>query len=121
MRAVQRKLGVEATGKWTTATVLAWQNFLNRRIREAAARVAGPFLLPAGHWYGRDDKTSRSHSGYQAVDKPAIWQIQTKVAVAVDGVFGPGTEAAVKAWQASAGLPTSGRVDAATWAAMAKV
>ena len=121
MRAVQRKLGVEATGKWTTATVLAWQNFLNRRIREAAAQVTGPFLLPSGHWYGQNDKTSRSHSGYQAVDKPAIRQIQTEVAVSVDGVFGPGTEAAVKAWQAGAALPTSGRVDAATWAAMAKV
>ncbi len=38
--------------------------------------------------------------------------------VAVDGVFGSGTEAAVKAFQRSAKLPTTGIVDARTWNAL---
>jgi peptidoglycan hydrolase-like protein with peptidoglycan-binding domain len=38
--------------------------------------------------------------------------------VAVDGIFGPMTEAAVKAFQTSKGLPTTGVVDAQTWAAV---
>ena len=36
--------------------------------------------------------------------------------VAVDGAFGVSTEAAVKAFQTSHGLPANGIVDAATWA-----
>jgi peptidoglycan hydrolase-like protein with peptidoglycan-binding domain len=36
--------------------------------------------------------------------------------VAVDGVFGPNTEAAVKTFQSSHGLAADGIVDAATWA-----
>ncbi len=39
-------------------------------------------------------------------------------AVTVDGVFGAGTEAAVKAFQAAGGLPVTGQTDPATWAAL---
>lgn len=36
----------------------------------------------------------------------------------VDGIFGASTEAAVKAFQVAKGITASGRVDAATWAAL---
>jgi len=39
-------------------------------------------------------------------------------ALAVDGSFGPQTEAATKDFQKQAGLPVTGVVDAATWAAL---
>jgi peptidoglycan hydrolase-like protein with peptidoglycan-binding domain len=44
----------------------------------------------------------------------SIWQ--ATVGVAVDGDFGPGTEAATKQWQAARGLVADGRVGPASWA-----
>lgn len=41
-------------------------------------------------------------------------------AVTADGSFGPGTKAAVIQFQATRGLPQTGTVDAATWAALDK-
>lgn len=41
--------------------------------------------------------------------------------IAVDGAYGSGTAAAVSAFQASAGLPQTGQVDAATWPALLRV
>ena len=38
--------------------------------------------------------------------------------IAVDGVFGPQTDAAVKAFQTSKGVPANGIVDADTWKAL---
>lgn len=40
--------------------------------------------------------------------------------IGVDGVYGSGMEAAVREFQASRGLPVTGRVDAATWRAVAE-
>jgi peptidoglycan hydrolase-like protein with peptidoglycan-binding domain len=39
-------------------------------------------------------------------------------ALAVDGIFGPKTEASTKKFQESAGLPPTGTVDEATWKAL---
>jgi hypothetical protein len=41
--------------------------------------------------------------------------------VRVDGVFGPGTIAAVRAFQRAQGLPTSGQLDDATWTALLRI
>lgn len=46
----------------------------------------------------------------------AISQVYTVVpTIAVDGVFGPQTEAAVRAFQQTFGLPANGIVDLPTW------
>ena len=85
---------------------------------EPPLRVRGPFPLPSGHWYGVNDRTSKSHSGLRDRDEIGVQQIQATVGADVDGSFGPATEAKVKAWQQAKGLPVTGRVDAATWQAM---
>jgi putative chitinase len=45
-----------------------------------------------------------------------VVKLQTKLGIANDGSFGPGTERAVKAWQQANGLPADGIVGDSTWA-----
>lgn len=47
-----------------------------------------------------------------------VKRIQIAVGTTADGIFGPVTERAVKAFQTSAGLPSTGVVDSATWEAI---
>lgn len=47
-----------------------------------------------------------------------VKKLQEKLGIVVDGSFGPGTEASVKAWQASHGLTADGIVGAGTWSKM---
>ena len=47
-----------------------------------------------------------------------VKKLQTKLGLAADGAFGPGTEAKVKAWQAANGLTADGIVGDGTWAKM---
>ena len=52
-----------------------------------------------------------------------VWTLQDLLrarghAVAVDGIFGPQTDAAVKAFQTSKGLAANGSVDPTTWKAL---
>ena len=44
-----------------------------------------------------------------------VKKLQTKLGLAADGAFGPGTEAKVKAWQAANGLVADGVVGDGTW------
>ena len=43
---------------------------------------------------------------------------QEALGIDADGYFGPGTEAAVRAYQESVGLPANGVMDATTWASL---
>ena len=47
-----------------------------------------------------------------------VKKIQGKLGLRSDGIFGAGTEEAVKTWQAAQGLSADGIVGAATWGAM---
>lgn len=49
---------------------------------------------------------------------PAVREIQTMLQIAVDGDFGPATEAAVRAFQRARGMEVDGVVGPATWAAL---
>ena len=86
----------------------------------------GPFLLPWGHWYGPNDGTDESHSGYQANDRANVARIQTALIAAghplprfgADGRYGGETTTAAQAFQRVHGLVDDGLVGRDTWASL---
>ncbi|QGN56670.1 peptidoglycan-binding protein [Nostocoides sp. HKS02] len=52
---------------------------------------------------------------------PDVALAQKVIGATPDGIFGPQTEAALRAWQGVKGLKVTGQLDAATWAAMERL
>lgn len=78
-------------------------------------RSTGPIAMPAS---AAADRPAGDPPALQRGAKgPWVGYLQRRIGASVDADFGPKTERAVKALQASKGLPPSGQVDAATWAA----
>lgn len=80
-----------------------------------ATPAANVFPLNTSDFYGVNDRTSRSHSGLNAVDAQNVKRIQSKLGVASDGRFGPNTESAIKKFQSSKHLAVDGKVGPLTW------
>jgi D-alanyl-D-alanine carboxypeptidase (penicillin-binding protein 5/6) len=80
--------------------------------RPQAGRQPTPDDLPAPL------KVGSSGPLVQALQRTLNRQLQPSPGLAVDGDFGPATEAAVKALQEARGLPVTGVVDAATFRAL---
>jgi Putative peptidoglycan binding domain len=51
---------------------------------------------------------------------PVVSAVQQAVGAGVDGVFGSGTQGALRTWQSQHGLPATGVVDESTWRALLK-
>lgn len=74
------------------------------------------FPLPAGDWYGVNDGTKHSHSGFINVDRINIRHIQGVVGASADGSFGSSTRNHVESFQHAHGLLMDGKVGPHTWA-----
>lgn len=88
-----------------------------------AARYNGSGQVPV--YAARIEAAFRRHSGgpspvvLRLGDRgPAVTALQRALGVQDDGAFGPGTDQAVRAFQASAGLPVDGVVGRRTWDAL---
>jgi hypothetical protein len=113
VRALQRKVGVAADGVFGPATeraVKRWQRrhglvadgIVGPQTRSAMGLGSGP-VLKRKRSRGRSGRTHhRSHEG------GGVRSLQRRIGVPADGVFGPGTEAALKRWQAAHGLVPDG-------------
>ena len=118
IRALQRKVGVAADGIFGPATERALKRWQRRhglvadgiagpQTRSAMGLGAGPVLKRRGGGSGgRRSRAGRarhrSHGG------GGVRSLQRRIGVPADGVFGPGTEAALKRWQAAHGLAADG-------------
>jgi putative peptidoglycan binding protein len=124
VRALQRKVGVAADGVFGPATeraVKRWQRrhglvadgIVGPQTRSAMGLGAGP-ILKRRHRSHRSGSARRHHRSRHG----GVRALQRVVGVPADGVFGPGTEAAVKRWQRRHGLVADGVVGPQTRRAM---
>lgn len=92
----------------------SWQHAIARDWK--AVGVLVPALV------GFPVPTDRPLLGRGAKGDIVVWAQQhlraAGASVRIDGVFGPGTAAAVRTFQRGQGLPASGRLDALTWPAL---
>src|SRR3954451_21318788 len=125
IRKLQRKVGVTADGVFGPATeraVKRWQRrhglvadgIVGPQTRAAMGLGSGP-ILKRRHRSGRAGTTHRHHRSHRG---GGVRALQRVVGVPADGVFGPGTEAAVKRWQSRHGLVADGVVGPQTRRAM---
>jgi peptidoglycan hydrolase-like protein with peptidoglycan-binding domain len=125
IRKLQRKVGVSADGVFGPATeraVKRWQRrhglvadgIVGPQTRAAMGLGSGP-ILKRRHRSGRAGRTHRSHRSHRG---GGVRSLQRVIGVPADGVFGPGTEDAVKRWQRRHGLVADGVVGPQTRRAM---
>jgi hypothetical protein len=118
VRAMQSKLGVAADGVFGPATERALKRW-QRRHGLVADGIAGPQTrsamgLGSGPVLKRrhsGSRTRRGHAGrahQRSHGGGGVRSLQRRLGVPADGVFGPGTEAALKRWQAAHGLAADG-------------
>lgn len=85
----------------------------------AAASTPGrPFPLPAGYYFGPLSGPNASISNVVAVHadwKAAFAEAQAKLGVVADGLYGPVSAAAIRAYQSAHGLTVDGLLGPNTW------
>lgn len=118
VRAMQRKLGVAADGVFGPATERALKRWQRRhglvadgiagpQTRSAMGLGAGPVLKRRhSRSHTRRGRAGRAH--HRSHRQGGVRALQRRIGVPADGVFGPGTEAALKRWQAAHGLLADG-------------
>lgn len=115
--ALQRALGVRATGRMDAPTVAAVKKVQAAwRLRQTGVvdlRTWNRVELTRYPWLGYTGTTLRQGSHGRAVVA-----LQKALRVGADGDFGPATARAVRGVQTRYGLPTTGVVDAITWRAI---
>lgn len=117
VRGLQRKVGVAADGVFGPATeraVKRWQRrhglvadgIVGPQTRSAMGLGSGPVLKrKRSGSRARRGSAGRAHRSHRG---GGVRSLQRRIGVPADGAFGPGTEAALKRWQAAHGLVPDG-------------
>lgn len=139
VKRIQKAVGVKIDGYYGPSTVKAvkafqaahglasdgdvgpntWKAILGGKVSKPKpkpiASSAPSFPLPKGHWYGPESRSKKNHSGYYSKDRAGIKQIQSKLGLKADGLYGAKTYAAVASFQRRAKIRVDGAVGSATW------
>lgn len=113
VKKLQRLLGVRPDGLFGRGTARALERF-QRTHSLTADGVAGPATWRMLRRAGSRANASRKVSSRGG----SVRLLQRKLGVAADGIFGPGTQAAVERFQRRRGLTADGIVGPATWRAL---
>ena len=115
VRQLQQAIGVGADGvfgpateralkRWQRAHGLTADGIAGPNTRAALGIGAGPVLKRKRGATVRRSRAGRSGGHRRAHGGGGVRSLQRRLGVPADGVFGPGTEAALKRWQSSHGL-----------------
>ena len=107
---LQRLLGIPADGAFGSATVRAVKRFQKRQ-GLAVDGLAGSSTI-------RALERQRARRLGRSSTKAKVKRLQRALGIEADGVFGPGTENAVKSFQRGRGLAADGVVGQVTWRAL---
>ncbi len=119
VRQLQRAIGVSADGvfgpateralkRWQRARGLTADGIAGPNTRAALGLGAGPVLKRKRGAAGSGTRARRSSGRRAAQGGGGVRSLQRRIGVPADGVFGPGTEAALKRWQSAHGLTPDG-------------
>ncbi|CAB4924515.1 unannotated protein [freshwater metagenome] len=120
VRVVQRALGLAPDGLYGKGTKKAIRRF-QRQHELKADGVVGPATWNMLRRAGRLGSTIHRSSGRSrgtAAPQASVRRLQAALGIDADGVFGPGTESAVKEFQRTHSLTPDGVVGPATWQAL---
>ena len=113
VRAVQRELGVPADGVFGPQSIKALRKFQARHGLDVDG-VVGPATWSALKRDGGGNAGGGRRARSATNEGSGVAALQRALGIAADGEFGPGTEAAVKRYQASRGLEADGIAGPAT-------
>jgi peptidoglycan hydrolase-like protein with peptidoglycan-binding domain len=117
VRQLQRALGIPADGIFGKGTKRAVKRY-QRRHGLFVDGIAGPQTLAALGVRSRSSNRGRSRTRKVSSRGGGVRELQRALGVSADGVFGPGTQRAVKSFQRRHGLTADGVVGPQTRSAL---
>ncbi len=117
VRQLQRALGIPADGIFGKGTKRAVKRY-QRRHGLYVDGIAGPQTLAALGVRSRSSNRGRSRTRNVSSRGGGVRELQRALGVSADGVFGPGTQSAVKRFQRRRGLTADGVVGPQTRSAL---